>query len=48
VGGGGIGQSFNQYMKLLQWRKVGVVVLLIVLVVMAMDFTSAKIRENII
>ncbi len=48
VGGGGIGQSFNQYMKLLQWRKVGVVVLLIVLVVMAMDFTSAKIREKII
>ncbi len=48
VGGGGIGQSFNQYMKLLQWRKVGVVVLLIILVVMAMDFTSAKIREKII
>jgi phosphonate ABC transporter permease subunit PhnE len=47
VGGGGIGQRLQQAMQLSQWREAGLVILLIVVVVMALDFLSAKVREGI-
>ncbi|GBD05696.1 Phosphate-import permease protein PhnE [bacterium HR20] len=45
VGGGGIGTMLNQYQMLAQWREVGLIVLVIALVVWAMDYISARIRE---
>ncbi len=48
AGGGGIGQLFFNYMGQLQYHKAGAVVLAIVLVVTAMDFASAKIRQRLV
>lgn len=48
AGGGGIGQLFQNYVGQLQYHKAGAVILAIVVVVTAMDFASAKIRERLI
>ena len=48
AGGGGIGLLSNTYFGQLQYHKAGTVVLLIVIVVAAMDFASAKIREKLV
>jgi phosphonate transport system permease protein len=46
AGGGGIGLLLSTYFGQLQYHKAGTVVALIVIVVAAMDFASAKIRER--
>jgi len=48
VGGGGIGQMLFQYQNLGQWRTVSVCIILIVVVVMTLDWVSARIREKIL
>lgn len=48
AGGGGIGLLFQTYANQLQYHKAGTVVLFIVVVVTAMDFASAKIRERMV
>jgi phosphonate transport system permease protein len=48
AGGGGIGQLFANYTGQLQYHKAGAVILAIVVVVTAMDFASAKIREKLV
>lgn len=48
AGGGGIGLLLNTYFGLLQYHKAGTVVAMIVIVVAAMDFASAKIREKMV
>jgi phosphonate transport system permease protein len=48
AGGGGIGLTLLTYFGSLQYHKAGTVVLGIVLIVAAMDFTSAKIREELV
>jgi phosphonate ABC transporter permease subunit PhnE len=48
VGGGGIGQMLFQYQNLGQWRTVSVAIILIVVVVMTLDWVSARIREKIL
>jgi phosphonate transport system permease protein len=48
AGGGGIGLLLNTYFGQLQYHKAGTVVALIVIVVAAMDFASAKIRQKLI
>lgn len=46
VGGGGIGFVLYEWMKRLQWGWASVAILGIVLVVSAMDFVSARVRER--
>ena len=48
AGGGGIGLTLSTYFGSLQYHKAGTVVLFIVLIVAMMDFTSAKIREELV
>lgn len=48
AGGGGIGLTLSTYFGSLQYHKAGTVVLGIVLVVALMDFSSAKIREELV
>jgi phosphonate transport system permease protein len=48
VGGGGIGFLLIQYINLLQWSQAATAIWLIAIVVMAMDYTSAAIRERIV
>lgn len=48
AGGGGIGLKLNEYFGLLQYHKAGMVIAMIVIVVAAMDFASAKIRERMV
>jgi phosphonate transport system permease protein len=48
VGGGGIGFILIQYINLLQWNQAGTAIWLIAIVVMAMDYASAVIREKIV
>ncbi len=48
AGGGGIGQLFLNYVGQLQYHKAGAVILAIVVVVTAMDFASAKIRQKLV
>ncbi len=48
AGGGGIGLLLNTYFGQLQYHKAGTVVALIVIVVAAMDFASAKIRQKLV
>ena len=48
AGGGGIGLTLSTYFGSLQYHKAGTVVLGIVLIVALMDFTSAKIREELV
>lgn len=47
VGGGGIGTLLMQYQGLGKWNEVGLIVIIIALIVWAMDYASAKIREAI-
>lgn len=48
VGGGGIGQLLQQYTGLLEWNSVGTIAIFTILVVWAMDYASARIREILI
>lgn len=48
AGGGGVGLLLSTYFGMLQYHKAGTVVALIVIVVAAMDFASAKIRERMV
>jgi phosphonate ABC transporter permease subunit PhnE len=48
AGGGGIGMTLSTYFGSLQYHKAGTVVLAIVIIVAIMDFTSAKIREELV
>jgi phosphonate transport system permease protein len=48
VGGGGIGYLLIQYINLLQWNQAATAIWLITLIVMALDFTSAYLRQKII
>ena len=47
VGGGGVGTLLMQYQGLAKWNHVGTIVLTIAIVVWAMDYISAKLREAI-
>jgi phosphonate transport system permease protein len=48
VGGGGIGFILTQYINLLQWRQAGTAIWLIAIVVTAIDYLSAWLREKIV
>ena len=48
TGGGGIGLLLNTYVGQLQYHKAGTIILFIVLVINAMDFASARIRERMV
>lgn len=48
AGGGGIGLMLSTFFGSLQYHKAGTVILAIVIIVAAMDFTSAKIRERFV
>jgi phosphonate transport system permease protein len=47
VGGGGIGFVLQQYINLLQWPQAATALWMIALVVAAMDYASAVVRERI-
>lgn len=47
VGGGGIGNILMQYQGMARWKEVGTVVFVIAIIVWAMDYASAKIRERL-
>jgi len=47
VGGGGIGFLLKDYIDLLRWPEAGTAILLIAATVIAMDYASALIRENL-
>lgn len=48
VGGGGIGYILIQYINLLQWHQASTAILAIALVVIAIDWASARIRASVI
>lgn len=48
VGGGGVGFLLMQYINLLQWQQAATAVWAITLVVAAMDYLSAAIRERVV
>ena len=48
VGGGGIGYVLIQYINLLQWHQAATCLWLIGIIVIAMDYASARIRHNLI
>ena len=48
VGGGGIGQPLFQFIQLLQYRKAGLVIFMIIVTVAAMDFISAQVRKRLV
>jgi phosphonate transport system permease protein len=48
AGGGGIGLTLSTFFGSLQYHKAGTIVAFIVIVVALMDFTSAKLREQLI
>ena len=48
VGGGGIGAWLFQWIVLADYRAVGASFIAIVLVVMALDYSSARLRERIV
>jgi phosphonate transport system permease protein len=48
VGGGGVGFILQQYINLLQYRQAATAVWAITLVVSAMDYFSAKVREKVV
>ena len=48
VGGGGIGFILTQYINLLQWSQAGTAIWLIAIVVTAIDYLSAWLREKIV
>ena len=47
VGGGGIGQRLYFYLKNLAWQQAGTVMILIVLLVWAIDYLSARLRAKL-
>jgi len=47
VGGGGIGNILMQYQGMALWNQVGTVIFVIAIIVWAMDYLSAKIRERL-
>jgi len=47
VGGGGIGQSLYQYMKVSDYRSAGLMMLLIVITVWGIDYISARLRARL-
>jgi phosphonate transport system permease protein len=47
VGGGGIGQSLYQYMKVSDYRSAGMMMLLIVITVWSIDYLSARLRARL-
>jgi phosphonate transport system permease protein len=48
AGGGGIGLTLSTFFGLLQYHNAGTVVAFIVIIVAAMDFTSAKLRQQFV
>jgi phosphonate ABC transporter permease subunit PhnE len=48
AGGGGIGLTLSTYFGSLQYHKAGTVVAFIVIIVAMMDFTSAKLRQQLV
>jgi phosphonate transport system permease protein len=48
VGAGGIGFLLTQYMRLFQYQRVATVVLVILVLVMLVDFFSAKLRRSVL
>jgi len=48
VGGGGVGFILQQYINLLQYRQAATAVWAITIVVAAMDYLSARIREKVV
>jgi len=48
VGGGGVGFLLMQYINLLQWKQAATAVWAITLVVAAMDYLSAAVREKVV
>jgi phosphonate transport system permease protein len=48
VGGGGIGQRLFFYLKNLSWRQAGTVMILIVALVWAIDYLSARLRARLL
>lgn len=48
VGAGGIGLTLNTHLNLGQYREVGVVVAVMLIVVIAMDWASNKLRERLV
>ncbi|MBM3469510.1 MAG: phosphonate ABC transporter, permease protein PhnE [Armatimonadetes bacterium] len=48
VGGGGLGFLLMQYINLLQWKQAATAVWAITLVVAAMDYLSAVVREKVV
>lgn len=48
VGAGGIGFLLTQYMRLFQYQKVCTVILVILALVMAVDFVSARLRRSVL
>ena len=48
AGGGGIGLTLSTYFGSLQYHKAGTVVAFIVIVVALMDFSSAKLRQQLV
>ncbi len=48
VGGGGIGFVLQQYINLLQWRQAATALWMIAIVVAAMDYASAVVRERVV
>ncbi|MCD6495104.1 phosphonate ABC transporter, permease protein PhnE, partial [Candidatus Bipolaricaulota bacterium] len=47
VGGGGIGQSLYQYMKVSDYSSAGMMMLLIVVTVWSIDYISARLRARL-
>lgn len=48
VGGGGLGFLLIQYINLLQWQQAATAVWAITIIVAAMDYASAKVREKVV
>jgi phosphonate transport system permease protein len=48
VGGGGIGQLLIEFIGRLAWQQAGTAIFFIALVVIAMDYTSAKVRSAVV
>jgi phosphonate transport system permease protein len=47
VGGGGIGQNLYQYTRLWDWEAAGMMMLLIIVAVWAIDYLSARLRARL-
>ncbi len=47
IGGGGIGQMLYQYMRIWDYRSAGMMMLLIVIIVWAIDYMSSRLRARL-